>query len=92
MYSGPPNFKAGRNGAQALAGLKEAPALHALRLYLSVNNVGDNGAEALAGLKEAPVLHTLYLDLVGNKVGASGAQAFQGLQAPALRILQLNPQ
>ena len=64
----------GDNGAQALAGLKDAPALHTLHLYLGHNHVGENGAQALAGLKEAPVLHTLHLDLGVHKVFGFGQE------------------
>ena len=70
----------GDSGAQALAGLKNAAALHTLTLNLWHNNVGDSGAEALAGLKNAATLHTLTLNLWYNNVGASGVQALAGLK------------
>ena len=81
----------GDKGAQALAGLKTAPALHTLHLDLGDNHVGDNGAQALAGLKEAPALHTLDLNLEDNNVGDNGAQALAGLKiAPALHTLDFH--
>jgi hypothetical protein len=55
-------------GAQALALLKEAPALVALDLNLGHNVIGDGGAEALAGLREAPALHALALNLNFNHI------------------------
>ena len=55
--------QAGAIDAQAVAGLKEAPALHTLILDLWGNNLGYSGVQALASLKEAPALHTLTLDV-----------------------------
>ena len=51
------------SGAQALAGLKDATALHTVTLNLGHNLVGDSGAQALAELKDAAALHTLTLNL-----------------------------
>ena len=65
---------------QALAGLKEAPALHTLVLDLWGSYMGDSSVQALAGLKEAPVLRTFVLALWGSYMGDSGAQAFAGLK------------
>ena len=73
----------GDSGAQALAGLKNAAALHTLTLNLWHNNVGDSGAEALAGLKNVAALHTLTLNLAHNDVGDSGVQALVGLKNAA---------
>jgi hypothetical protein len=61
-------------GAQALAGLKDAPKLTTLTLHLQGNKIGDIGAQALAGLKDAASLTTLTLLLGENQIGNIGAQ------------------
>ena len=81
----------GDDGAQALAALKCAPALHTLTLNLRGNTVGDKGVQALAALKEAPCLHTLTVELSDNAVGPSGARALAALkEAQSLQALTLN--
>ena len=88
---GPLSDNLGDSRAQALARLKDAPALHTLTLSLWFNCVGDSGAHALAGLKEAPAVHTLTLVLGANNIGASGVQALAGLkEARALHTLYLD--
>ena len=83
--------RAGDRGAQALAALKDAPALHALVLDLGFNAVEHGGARALAALKDAPALHVLTLNLLENSVGDAGAQALAAVRhAKALHTLTLN--
>ena len=62
-------------GAQALAALREAPALHSLCLDLSWQAIGYDGALALTSLLEAPSVRVLHLDLRYNRLGAAGALA-----------------
>ena len=82
---------AGPGGAQALACLKDARALHTLSLHLMWNNIGANGARSLAALAAAPVLHSLHLSLWHNSLGNAGAEALAGLRAaPALHTLTLD--
>ena len=85
-----PRGNVGYTGAQALAGLKDASALHTLTLEFQCTYVGPSGAQALAGLKDATALHTLTLDLGFNNVGNNSAQALAGLKdAAALHTLTL---
>ena len=64
-----PSFRqVGAAGAQALAALKDAPALCSLHLDLERNQVKASGAQALATLKDAASLAMLHLNLSANQV------------------------
>ena len=80
------------HAVQALAAaLKDTPALTALALDLSCNDIGDSGAQALAMLRDSPTLTTVTVDLTGNEIGSEGAQALVALaDAPSLTALTLN--
>ena len=79
------------DAVQALASLKDLPALMALRLDLDHTHMGDCAAEALSALKHAPSLKVLTLSLADTHIGDSGAQALAELNdAPSLKRLTLN--
>ena len=83
-------LQVGDAGAEALAALRDAPALRTLALTLWYNHIGDYGAKALAALKAAPALESLVLDLSANTIGAAGAEALAELEeAPRLTALSL---
>ena len=80
----------GVTGAQALAALKDIPALRTLTLHLAFNELGDAGVQALVGLRDAPALHSVTLNLVGNGVGPAGAAGLAALKdTPSLHTLVL---